>query len=191
MNRIFLLGVLLASLMATGCASIVNDSSAPIRIETFNQAGKEVKDMECKFENDYGVQTVKTPGTLNVHRSSKDLQIVCTKPGEGDAKGVAISRANAGLAGNIIFGGGVGAIIDHNKGTAYTYPQWIRLVVDKLITFDRRIDKDGAPNLGSGTVIARSPARPGTADPRSAPSSATASARPVALEDLDALLPKK
>jgi hypothetical protein len=191
MNRIFLLAVLLASVMATGCASIVNDSNAPVRIETFNLAGKEVKDMECKVENDYGVQTVKTPGTINVHRSSKDLQIVCTKPGEGDAKGVAISRANAGLAGNLIFGGGIGAIIDHNKGTAYTYPQWIRLVVDKLMTFDRRIDKDGTPNLGSGTVIARSPARPGTADPKGGPSSATASVRPVALEDLDALLPKK
>jgi hypothetical protein len=191
MNRIFLLGVLLASLMATGCASIVNDSSAPIRVETFNQAGKEVKDMQCKLENDYGVQTVKTPGTLNVHRSSKDLQIVCTKPGEGDAKGIAISRANAGLAGNIIFGGGIGAIIDHNKGTAYTYPQWVRLVVDKLITFDRRIDKDGAPNLGTGTVIgSRTPARPGTTESGTG-SSATASARPVALEDLDALLPKK
>jgi hypothetical protein len=191
MNRLFLLGALMASLMATGCASIVNDSSAPLRVETFNQAGKEVKDMECRFENDFGVQTVKTPGTVSVHRSSKDLQIVCAKPGEGDAKGVAISRANAGLAGNIIFGGGIGAIIDHNKGTAYTYPQWIRLVVDKLTTFDRSIDKDGAPNLGSGTVIARSQARPGTVQPRTGSPAATASARPVALEDLDALLPKK
>jgi hypothetical protein len=34
--------------------------------------------------------------------------------------GRAISRANAGMAGNIIFGGGIGAIIDHNKGTAYS-----------------------------------------------------------------------
>jgi hypothetical protein len=191
MNRIFLIGAVLASLMATGCASIVNDSNAPIRVETFNQAGKEVKDMECKVENDYGVQTVKTPGTISVHRSSKDLQIVCSKPGERDAKGVAISRANAGLAGNIIFGGGIGAIIDHNKGTAYTYPQWIRLVVDKLMTFDRRIDTDGAPNLGSGTVIGlKTPARPGATESTTG-SSATASARPVALEDLDALLPKK
>jgi hypothetical protein len=182
MNRLFLLAVLLASVLAAGCASIVNDSSAPIRFETFNQAGKEVKDMQCKVENDYGVQTVKTPGTINVHRSSKDLQIVCTKPGENDAKGVAISRANAGLAGNIIFGGGIGAVIDHNKGTAYTYPQWVRLVVDKLMTFDRSVDKDGAPNVGTGKVIAAgTPARPAT----------TASARPVTLEDLDALLPKK
>jgi hypothetical protein len=144
--------VLLA--MTTGCASIVNDSTHPMRVETFSAAGEEVKDMECKAENDYGAQTVKTPGTLQIRRSSKDLQIVCTKADTKDAKGTAISRANAGLAGNIIFGGGIGAIIDHNKGTAYTYPQWVRLVVDQLLTFDRRADKDGAPNVGTATPVA-------------------------------------
>jgi hypothetical protein len=143
-----------AAILFSGCASVVNDSTHPMRFETFNQAGAEVKDMECKAENDYGSQTVKTPGTLQIRRSSKDLQIVCTKVATPDAKGTAISRANAGLAGNIIFGGGIGAIIDHNKGTAYTYPQWVRLVVDKLLTFDRRDDKDGAPNLGSVTPVA-------------------------------------
>jgi hypothetical protein len=143
-----------AVVLFSGCASIVNDSTNPVRFETFDQAGVEVKDMECKAENDYGVQTVKTPGTLQIRRSSKDLQIVCTRVDTKDAKGTAVSRANAGLAGNIIFGGGIGAIIDHNKGTAYTYPQWVRLVVDKLLTFDRKDDKDGAPNLGSTTPVA-------------------------------------
>lgn len=141
-------------ILASGCASITNDSTHPMRFETFSQAGAEVKDMECKAENDYGSQTIKTPGTLQIRRSSKDLQIVCTKAGVADAKGTAVSRANAGMAGNIIFGGGIGAIIDHNKGTAYTYPQWVRLVADKLLTFDRKEDKDGAPNVGSNTPVA-------------------------------------
>lgn len=131
-----------------GCASIVNDSTNPMRFETYSPSGTEVKDMDCKIENDYGVQNVKTPGTLQVRRSSKDLQIVCSKTGESDAKGVAISRANGGMFGNIIFGGGIGAIIDHNKGTAYSYPQWIRLVVGKMLGFDRKLDSDGTPNLG-------------------------------------------
>lgn len=143
-----------AVLLASGCASITNDSTHPMRFETFSAAGTEVKDMECKAENDYGSQAIKTPGTLQIRRSSKDLQIICTKPGTPDAKGTAVSRANAGMAGNIIFGGGIGAIIDHNKGTAYTYPQWVRLVVDKLMTFDRKDDKDGAPNIGGATTVA-------------------------------------
>ena len=127
-------------LLMQGCASIVNDTTNPVRFETYSEAGVEVKDMDCKVENDYGAQSVKTPGTLQVRRSSKDLQIVCTKAGENDAKGVATSRANGGMFGNIIFGGGIGAIIDHNKGTAYSYPQWIRLVVGKVLGFDRTHD---------------------------------------------------
>jgi hypothetical protein len=53
-----------------------------------------------------------------------------------------------GLAGNIIFGGGIGAIIDHNKGTAYTYPSWIQLVFGKSLVFDRSTEKDGQPVPG-------------------------------------------
>jgi hypothetical protein len=101
-----------------------------------------------QIANGYGQQMVKTPATVNVRRSSKDLQITCVKAGDADGRGVAISRANAGMAGNIIFGGGIGAIIDHNKGTAYTYPQWIQVVMGKLLSFDRRADQDGQPNRG-------------------------------------------
>ncbi len=132
----------------TGCASIVNDSTNPVRFETYSASGVEIKDAECKLENDYGQQVVKTPATVNVRRSSKDLQVTCVKAGEADGRGVAISRANAGMAGNIIFGGGIGAIIDHNKGTAYTYPMWMRVVMGKLLTFDRRADVEGQPNRG-------------------------------------------
>jgi hypothetical protein len=132
----------------TGCASIVNDSTNPVRFETYSASGVEIKDAECKLENDYGQQVVKTPATVNVRRSSKDLQVTCVKVGEADGRGVAISRANAGMAGNIIFGGGIGAIIDHNKGTAYTYPMWMRVVMGKLLTFDRRADVEGQPNRG-------------------------------------------
>lgn len=143
-----LYSIVLACAAMTGCASIVNDTTAPIRFETVSATGAEIKDADCRVENDYGQQTVKTPATVNIRRSSKDLHVTCVKAGETDGKGVAISRANAGLAGNIIFGGGIGAIIDHNKGTAYTYPQWVRVVMGKLLTFDRSADKEGLPNTG-------------------------------------------
>lgn len=144
-----LYSIVFAGIAMTGCASITGDTNSPVRFETFNAAGVEVKDAECKLENDYGQQSVKTPGTFSVRRSSKDLQITCVKAGESDGRGVAISRANAGMAGNIIFGGGIGAIIDHNKGTAYTYPQWVQVVMGKLLTFDRKADQEGQPNRGT------------------------------------------
>ena len=48
----------------------------------------------------------------------------------------------------IILGGGIGAIIDHNKGTAYTYPTWIQLVPGKTLVFDRSDEKEGEPVQG-------------------------------------------
>ena len=35
------------------------------------------------------------------------------------------------MFGNIIFGGGVGAIIDHNNGSAYEYPALIKIFMGK------------------------------------------------------------
>ncbi|MEY3286648.1 MAG: hypothetical protein RL500_1378, partial [Pseudomonadota bacterium] len=51
--------------------------------------------------------------------------------------------------GNIIFGGGIGAIIDHTKGTAYTYPTWVQLVFGRSLVFDRSAEKEGMPVLGA------------------------------------------
>ena len=89
--------------------------------------------------------SVKSGDTLQVRRSSKDIDISCNSAEHGDAQGRAISRANAGMAGNILFGGGIGAIIDHNKGAAYTYPSWVQLVFGQELTFDRSDEKDGLP----------------------------------------------
>jgi hypothetical protein len=76
------------------------------------------------------------------------MDITCTTAGQPHAKGRAISRATAGLAGNILIGGGIGAIIDHNKGTAYTYPTWLQLVFGQTLVFDRRDEKEGSPVPG-------------------------------------------
>ena len=51
------------------------------------------------------------------------------------------------MFGNIILGGGIGAIIDHNKGTAYTYPTWVQLIFGKSLVFDRSAEKEGQPTV--------------------------------------------
>lgn len=133
----------------TGCASIVNDSTQPMKLETKTEAGIMVPGADCKISNDYGTISAKSGDTTTVRRSSKDLDIVCTHPQNPQASARAISRANAGLAGNILLGGGIGAIIDHNKGTAYTYPTWIQLVFGQSLVFDRSAEKEGQPVLGT------------------------------------------
>jgi hypothetical protein len=135
--------------MLSGCASIVNDSTHPMKIETRTASGEFVTGADCKISNDYGSISTKSGDTAQVRRSSKDIDVTCKHASNADASGRVISRANAGLAGNIIFGGGIGAIIDHNKGTAYTYPGWIQLVFGKTLIFDRSTEKDGQPVTGA------------------------------------------
>ena len=140
--------VIVGALSLVGCASIVNDSTHPVKIETRTVGGATVSGANCKVTNDFGSTTVKSGDTSPFRRSSKDMDITCVQAGQPEAKGRAISRANAGMAGNIIFGGGIGAIIDHNQGTAYTYPTWLQLVFGQTLVFDRRDEKEGSPVPG-------------------------------------------
>jgi hypothetical protein len=123
-----------------------------MKVETKTEAGQIVTGADCKLTNDYGSVSVKSGDTAQVRRSSKDLDIVCRHPDDPDATARAISRANAGMFGNIILGGGIGAIIDHNKGTAYTYPTWVQLVYGKALVFDRAAEKDGQPTMATEPV---------------------------------------
>ena len=137
------------AIMATGCASIVNDTTQPMKVETLGADGTSVTGADCTLSNDYGSISMRSGSTAQVRRSSKDMDITCKDPARPDALARAISRANAGLAGNIIFGGGIGAIIDHNKGTAYTYPTWVQLQFGKTLVFDRSAEKEGLPVTGT------------------------------------------
>jgi hypothetical protein len=170
-----LLTLVAMAALTSGCASIVNETTQPVRIETRKADGANVDGAECKLTNDYGTASVRSGETSQVRRSGRDLDITCRHPANPDAVARAISRANSGLAGNIIFGGGIGAIIDHSKGTAYTYPTWIRLVFGQTLVFDRSNEKEGQPVPGMAppaTPAATAPAAAPAAVPVAPPASA-------------------
>jgi hypothetical protein len=48
--------------------------------------------------------------------------------------------------GNIIFGGGVGAIIDHNKGTGYDYPDQLPVKMGESVVVDKKPKNQTAQN---------------------------------------------
>lgn len=144
-----------AALALSGCATVMNDTTQPMKLETRRADGTLVTGARCQLTNDYGTTVATSGGTVPVRRSSKDLDIVCTDPANPNAVGRAISRANAGLAGNIIIGGGIGALIDHTKGTAYTYPTWVQLTFGKTLVFDRYAEKEGTPLTGAEPVATK------------------------------------
>jgi len=143
------ISIVVSAVVLGGCASVVNDTTHPIKVETKTQAGNMVAGADCRLTNDYGTFNVKSGDTTQVRRSGKDLDIVCKDPANPEATARAVSRANGGMWGNIILGGGVGAIIDHNKGTAYTYPTWVQLVFGQSLVFDRSNEKEGQPVVGA------------------------------------------
>jgi hypothetical protein len=142
------LAAALAAALCSGCASFVNEAAHPLRVETVTAAGEPDEGAQCTLTNDRGTQTMASGETTMVARSRSDLQIECLRPGQDAARGTLISRANVGLAGNLFFGGAIGAVIDHSKATAYTYPTWIRLVFGRTLVMDRREEVDGKPLLG-------------------------------------------
>lgn len=161
MKAAFLLAIVVA--LSSGCASVVNDVTHPMKIETKTEAGELVSGADCALSNDKSAQTVKSGEVANVRRSSQDLEVVCKRPASPNAIAKATSRVNAGMFGNIIIGGGIGAIIDHSRGTAYTYPTWIQLIFGRTLIFDRANEQEGRP------VEGQDPSNPPTAKPKENP----------------------
>lgn len=139
---------LLPLLLISGCATITKDANQSVQIETYSKDNQPVADVKCVAQNERGQWTTAAPGPVSVHRSSQNLLVNCEKEGEQPGKGTVVSRANGGMFGNIVFGGGIGAIIDHNKGTAYTYPSWIRIIMGDNLVFDRKHETENQPVTG-------------------------------------------
>lgn len=135
-----LLGGTLATL--SGCATVTTDANQTVQITTEDENHQPVQGAECVLKNERGEWHLKTQGVTKVHKSADNLLVNCTKKGMADGEGTLISRSNAGMWGNILLGGVVGAIVDHNKGTAYNYPSWIRIVMGENLVFDRD-EQDG------------------------------------------------
>lgn len=131
----------LLALACAGCATMGNDNTQPMRLDTRNAKGDLVAGADCKVSNDHGSISVKSGDTAQVRRSGNDLDIKCTHPENPEASARAISRASAGRAGSAILGLSTGAL--------YSYPGWVQLVFGKTLVFDRSWEKDGQPVPGA------------------------------------------
>jgi hypothetical protein len=111
-----------------------------LALSAVDQDSKPVEGATCKLQNDKGAWEARTPSHVAVRRSADDLSVECRKDGQPAGLLKAISRAAGGMFGNIIFGGGIGAIIDHSKGTGYNYPDAIPIEMGKTKVVDRHTE---------------------------------------------------
>ncbi len=118
------------SALVSGCSTITGEGTGQnLSVMTYSTDNMDLIGASCELKNDEGSWTAVTPATVMVRRSNKDLMVKCTKGGFSDARANVVSKTKANMFGNIIFGGGIGAIIDHNNGSAYAYPPVLKLTM--------------------------------------------------------------
>lgn len=141
MIRKELTGCLMIISMMSGCASITSEEMQSISLTSDAGQDGKINEADCALKNDRGNWQVKAPGFVSVRRSSEDLLVECKKEEKlGHVR--AISRAHGGMWGNIIFGGGIGAVIDHNTGKGYSYPNTLNVKIGESIVVDRSDDSN-------------------------------------------------
>jgi hypothetical protein len=127
---------LASAINCVGCSTITQSESQSVAL-TATYEGQPV-DPVCKIKNDKGSQEAAAPSNVTVRKSNEDLEVTCKKEGMPDGLLKAISRAAGSMFGNIIFGGGIGALIDHSKGTGYDYPDQLPVKMGESVVVDRR-----------------------------------------------------
>ena len=122
-----------------GCSTITQSESQPLSL-TATYENKPVE-ATCQLKNDKGTWDAKTPANVSVRKSNEDLEVTCKRDGMPDGILKAISRAAGSMFGNFLFGGGIGAIIDHNKGTGYDYPNQLPVKMGESVIVDRKTEQ--------------------------------------------------
>lgn len=100
----------------SGCATIVNGTHETVSVNT-----SPVQEAQCTLTNSQGTWYVKTPGSVEVHKTKTDLDITCTHDGYSTGHLVAVSKFGAATFGNVIAGGLIGVGVDAASGANYHY----------------------------------------------------------------------
>lgn len=137
--------------LLSGCASITGTTGQNISVETRAADGKALAGANCEMTNSKGKWFVTTPGSVGIRRSNDDLLVLCTKEGVDAGRASVVSDTKGSMFGNIIFGGGIGAIIDHNQGSAYEYPTLIQIIMGSSIKIEPKPDQEGGEKSTSAT----------------------------------------
>jgi hypothetical protein len=173
--RLLFGAVAILTVALSGCASITGTTNQSVSIQTVEQNGREVREVLCELSNNKGKWFITTPGSSVVTRSNDDMQVLCKKEGLESGQVAVVSAVKGSMFGNIIFGGGIGAIVDHNTGAAYEYPSFFKV----LMGVTTRIDSSGVPIPSDATATAMS-------EPKVEP---TVTTSPGALQPVNASVP--
>ena len=153
-------------MLSTGCSSITGTTGQSVSLQTRDKAGAEVPGAACELTNNKGKWFVTTPGSVQIRRSNDDMLVQCTKTGHETGQASVVSDTKGSMFGNIIFGGGIGAVVDHNTGAAYEYPTLIQVVMGLVTKVETprtgtpssdNIPANGSPSPSPAAAPAQAP----------------------------------
>lgn len=148
----------LLSCLFSGCASVTGTTGQSVSVETRFQE-KQVTGASCELSNNKGKWFVSTPGSVQIRRSNDDLVVVCSKEGLGTGNAAIASETKGSMFGNILLGGGIGAIVDHNSGAAYEYPTFIQVMLNAITpAANQQTNDSSSPSVATAPPAKATPA---------------------------------
>lgn len=127
--------IALGATLLGGCASITGSKNQPVSVQALHN-GKPLDGADCVMTNDKGTWYVKTPGSTVIQKSGQDLTITCNKDGIPAGTATAVSAANGGVWGNILFGGIIGYAVDASTGAAFDYPTSMGVQMGQVVRLE-------------------------------------------------------
>ncbi len=163
------LAVVGAAMLASGCASVTGTTNQSVSIQTVEPEGKELRGALCELTNEKGKWFVTTPGSTMITRSNDDMQVTCSKEGFEPGRASVVSATKGSMFGNIILGGGIGAIVDHNTGAAYEYPTFFQVRMGTVSRIEPPKDQPPGTSPPTTTPAASSDPKPAAPAPQTMP----------------------
>lgn len=118
--------LLAAALLLPGCASIIEGSSQNLNLATVPNVPS-----QCTLTNERGSWQVNAPGRVTLDRSVSDLNVECVANGfSGDT--IEESGLEPWAAGNLLFGGVIGGVVDAATGSLFAYDKNLSVPVSPV-----------------------------------------------------------
>ncbi len=146
-NKPSLIAFLSITALSAGCSSITGSSEQTVSVEARSAQGQ-VPGAACELDNDKGKWFITSPGSTQITRSNENLMVICKKDGLSPGSVTVESSTKGSMAGNILFGGIIGAIVDHNTGAAYEYPNLIQVLMGQTRNIPATPKPDAAKRKG-------------------------------------------
>lgn len=116
-------------LTAPSCATMSGDLYQPISVLAVCGGSNKPVEANCTLKNGQNNISVTSPGVARVKKSYEDIHIACALEGNERTDIIKESRAQGGIAGNIVIGGILGAAVDLGSGAAFRYPKTATVII--------------------------------------------------------------